>query len=62
MIQDRFFKTAAPVLLTAAMLLGMSSAAFAATKDKIGAISIDIQYELTRGMGKSDIEVELLSI
>lgn len=58
MIKDRFFKTAAPVLLTAAMLLGMSSAAFAATKEKIGAISIDIQYELSKGMEKSDVEVD----
>lgn len=58
MIKNRFFKTAAPVLLTAAMFLGMSTAAFAATKEKIDSVSIDIQYELAKGMSKSDVDVD----
>ena len=53
------FKKAAPVLLSAAMLLGFSGVSFAATsKEQITDVTVSISYELSNGMTKSDIDAD----
>lgn len=59
MTKKRFYSSAVPVLLTAAMMLfGMGTTALAATKDPIKDVSIEVKYDLSHGMSKSDVDVE----
>lgn len=50
-------KKAAPFLLTAAMMLGISAPAFAASKEQVDGITLEVNYELSNGMSKSDIDI-----
>ena len=58
MLNLNALKKIAPVLLAGAMLFGMSTVANAATKDTIDSLNINISYELSNGMTKSDVDVD----
>lgn len=58
MKKQNLLKKAIPVLLTAAMALSLNMVAMASGKEAITSVDIDLRYELSHGMTKSDIEVE----
>ena len=53
------FKKAVALLVSAAMVLGMSTSAFAAKEDKeaISSVAVDFEYELSSTMTADDVEV-----
>lgn len=58
MKQMNLFKKMASVFLSAAMVLGMSTAAHASSyTDAVSSISLSVSYTLSSGMTKSDIDV-----
>ncbi len=58
MLNLNILKKFAPVLLTGAMLFGMTTVAGAATREVIDDVNINIGYELSNGMSKSDVDVD----
>ena len=58
MKNNSLFRKAVPLVLSAAMMLGFSGVSFAATREAIGSVSIDVQYELSNGMTKGDVDVD----
>ena len=51
-------KKFAPVLLTGAMLFGMTTVANAATKETVDSVTLNVSYELSNGMTKSDVDID----
>ena len=66
MANFNFLRRLAPALatagMTAAMMFGMSVTGFAATAELIDSVNISLSYELSNGMGKSDIDASCDSV
>ena len=59
MMQKNLLKKVAPIVLSAAMLLGMTSVAFAkSSKGVVQNVTIDLDYDLSPGMTASQIDAE----
>ena len=63
MTQKNLLKKVAPMVLTAAMLFGMTSVAFAKTnKTAVQNVTIDLEYDLAPGMNSSQVDADSDSV
>ena len=63
MTQKNLLKKVAPMVLTAAMLFGMTSMAFAKTnKTAVQNVTIDLEYDLAPGMNSSQVDADSDSV